>query len=67
MADIVGKLSLKFFDPATRFIFSSSSRLGEYVCTCHLAMTVLFFFLSYVGDWFLAKLETILAYEDYKF
>ena len=29
MTDDVGKLSLKFFDPATRFIFSSSSRLGD--------------------------------------
>jgi hypothetical protein len=43
MTDVVGKLSLKFFDPTTRFIFSSSSRLGEYVCTCHLVMTVLIF------------------------
>ena len=46
MADDVGKLSLKFFDPATRFIFSSSSGLRDYVCTRHLAMIVL---LLYIG------------------
>jgi hypothetical protein len=40
MVDDVGKLSLKFFDPSTRFIFSSSSRLGDNVCTHHLAMTI---------------------------
>jgi hypothetical protein len=41
MADDIGKLSLKFFDPSKRFIFSSSSRLGDNVCTHHLAMIVL--------------------------
>jgi hypothetical protein len=30
MADDVGKFSLKFFDPTIKFIFSSSSRLGDY-------------------------------------
>jgi hypothetical protein len=30
MTDDVGKLSLKFFDPVTRFIFLSSSRLRDY-------------------------------------
>jgi hypothetical protein len=43
MAHDVGKLSLKFFDPTTRFIFSSSSSLRDYVGTCHIAMTVLIF------------------------
>ena len=54
MTDDVGKLSLKFFDPATRFIFSSSSGLRDYVCTRHLAMIVL---LLYIG-FFSAKLRT---------
>jgi len=63
MADEIGKLSLKFFDPASSFIFSSSSRLGDYVCTRHLMMTVLFF----VHWFFLAKLGTGLASEVYSF
>ena len=36
-ADDVGKLSFKFFDPATRFIVPSSSRLGDhsvYIAPC---------------------------------
>jgi hypothetical protein len=37
MADDVGKLLLKFFDPAIRFIFSFSRRIGNYVCTRHLS------------------------------
>ena len=43
MTDDVGKLSLKFFDRAIKFILSSSWRLRDYVCPRHLAVIVLFF------------------------
>jgi hypothetical protein len=62
MADDVGKLSLKFFDPATRFTFSSSSRFRDYnVYTAPCGACT-----NFPCYWFSAKLGTGLAYEDYK-
>ena len=63
MSDDVGKLSLKFFDHATRFIFSSSSRLkhyGVYIAPCGACT-------NFFCKWFSAKLGTGPAPEDYYF